>query len=109
MDKKQNSKVKERAFQHDYSSKETFTYEDYLTWGDDERYEIIDGKVYAFAAAPSRKHQDILLALATAFFNYLKDKSCKVYIAPFDIRLPIGDENDQNAGNVVQPDLSVIY
>ncbi|MDI6915991.1 MAG: Uma2 family endonuclease, partial [Desulfitobacteriaceae bacterium] len=35
-----------------------YTYEDYLTWPEDERWEIIDGVPY-MQAAPTSIHQEI--------------------------------------------------
>jgi Uma2 family endonuclease len=84
-----------------------FTYQDYLKWHDDERWEIIDGEAYNMTPAPSRAHQEILGALFNTFYNYLADKSCKVYVAPFDVRLP-GNESELDVINVVQPDLTVV-
>lgn len=83
------------------------TYRDYLQWDDDERWEIIDGEAYNMTPAPSRVHQEILGALFNAFYNYLADKSCKVYVAPFDVRL-IEKQNEPDVINVVQPDLTVV-
>ncbi len=83
------------------------SYADYQTWPDDERYEIIDGIVYAMNA-PLRIHQEILLELARQFANYLKGKPCKVYIAPFDVRFADRAKNENEIFDVVQPDLSVI-
>ena len=40
--------------------------------------------------------------------NFLTDKSCEVYFAPFDVRLPETDEADENIVTVVQPDIVVI-
>jgi Uma2 family endonuclease len=85
-----------------------FTYGDYLEWTDDERWELIDGEAFNMTPAPSRTHQKILLALADIFYNYLKDKSCEVYVAPFDVRLPEGDQSEVDINSVVQPDLTVI-
>ena len=39
----------------------TFTLQDYLTWPDDARWEIIDGKAYAMTPAPTVTHQTIAL------------------------------------------------
>ena len=83
------------------------SYADYQTWPDDERYEIIDGIVYAMNA-PLRVHQEILLEMARQFANYLKGKPCKVYIAPFDVRFTDRAKNEDEIFDVVQPDLSVI-
>jgi Uma2 family endonuclease len=38
----------------------------------------------------------------------LKDKPCRVFIAPVDVRLPKHDEADENIDTVVQPDVLVI-
>lgn len=89
--------------------KEKYTYGDYLTWQDDERWELIDGIAYNMSPAPSTYHQEISLELAYQIRNYLKDKSCKVYCAPFDVRLPKGTEKDEDIDTVVQPDIVVIY
>jgi len=37
-----------------------FTYADYLSWDDDERYEIIDGVAYMMAS-PTERHQAMVL------------------------------------------------
>nr|WP_275261046.1 Uma2 family endonuclease [Nitrosococcus halophilus] len=41
-----------------------YTYGDYLTWPEEERWELIDGVAYGMAPAPSRNHQEILLELS---------------------------------------------
>jgi Uma2 family endonuclease len=87
---------------------ETFTYGDYLRWDDGERWELIDGVAYNMTPAPARRHQGILTQLAGQFFNYLKDIPCKLYLAPFDVRLPLSDEADEETTTVVQPDLVVV-
>ena len=38
----------------------------------------------------------------------MQDKSCRIYAAPFDVRLPDGDEPDDDIVTVVQPDLVVV-
>ena len=83
--------------------KERYTYEDYLTWDDDIRYELIDGIPYAMAS-PLRDHQIILGELHTQFNNLLRNKKCKPIAAPSDVRLNITGLDD----NVFQPDLFVI-
>lgn len=81
--------------------KQKFTYQDYLKWGDKERWEIIDGEAYNMSPSPTRKHQKI----SGNFFFELKkslkkDKKCEIYEAPMDVIL---DEF-----NVVQPDIFVV-
>jgi Uma2 family endonuclease len=84
---------------------EHYTYADYLSWDGKERYEIIDGEVYMMAP-PSRLHQEISRELTGAFWEFLKGKPCKVYTAPFAVRLyPAADQNDDT---VVEPDIVVI-
>jgi len=58
--------------------------------------------------APSRKHQEISGVLFNNFFNYLGGKECKVYTAPFDVRLPdAADEVDDDITTIVQPDILI--
>jgi Uma2 family endonuclease len=85
-----------------------FTYENYVQWGDDQRWELIDGVAFNMSPSPSRKHQKISMELAWQLRTFLKDKSCEVYAAPFDVRLPQHDEPDDEIKTVVQPDISVI-
>jgi Uma2 family endonuclease len=85
-----------------------FTYEDYLTWKGDQRWEVIEGAAYAMSPAPSRRHQDISREIEVQIAEYLKGKECKVYYAPFDVRLPEGDENEEQIETVVQPDILVV-
>lgn len=85
-----------------------YTYADYRTWPADERWELIDGIAYAMGPAPVRLHQKVLLQIARQAANALEGNSCEAYIAPFDVRLPQGDEADESLDTVVQPDLSVI-
>jgi Uma2 family endonuclease len=87
---------------------EKWSYREYHDWPDDERWEIIDGIVYDMSPAPSPKHQDIAGEIFRELATFLLDKPCKVYIAPFDIRLPEADETGDDASNVVQPDIVVI-
>lgn len=63
-----------------------YSYSDYLTWDEKERWEILDGVPY-MQAAPSRIHQEVSLSLLMFFANYLQGKAYKVYHAPFCVRL----------------------
>jgi Uma2 family endonuclease len=84
------------------------TYGDYLEWPEDVRYELIDGIAYAMAPAPLRIHQEILLEIGSQTRNALEGKPCRPFIAPFDVRLPRGNETDRDIDTVVQPDLVVV-
>jgi len=87
--------------------KNCYTYGDYLTWDDGKSYELIDGVVYNMTPAPSLRHQQILGAIHNQFYNYLADKKCEAYFAPFVVRLLMAEEEDQDVSTVVQPDLGV--
>ncbi len=85
-----------------------FSYKDYLSWNaDNERWELIDGIAYDMSPAPTRKHQELLTIILTEFYNYLKSRECSVYAAPFDVRLPVGLQTDDEIKTIVQPDISV--
>ena len=87
---------------------DALTYADYLSWDDDTRWQIIEGEAHAMSPAPSRVHQSLLLALASAVHRYLRGRPCEAYIAPFDVRLAEPGESDDEASTVVQPDLLVV-
>ena len=80
-----------------------YTYSDYCTWDDDKRWELIDGIAYAMAGA-SQSHQSISVEILFQLKQFLRGKECKVFHAPFDVRL--NAETKDNT--VVQPDLLVI-
>lgn len=84
-----------------------YTYAEYLTWSEDERWELLDGVAYNIAAL-SRWHQEVSGELFYQIRRYLADRSCRVYTAPFDVRLSEPGEEDEQITNVVQPDISVI-
>ena len=85
-----------------------YTFADYLKWNDGKRYELIDGQVYILAPAPSPEHQRISGELYRQISNYLLDKDCQVFAAPFDVRLPEGKERDEEILTIVQPDILVV-
>ncbi|MBN2440676.1 MAG: Uma2 family endonuclease [Spirochaetales bacterium] len=85
-----------------------FTYKDYCTWPDNEHWEIIHGQAYNMSPAPSTEHQSISTELITILHTYLRDKPCKVFHAPFDVRFPEHDEADDEIETVVQPDIVVV-
>ena len=83
--------------------KERYTYEDYESWPEDFRCEIIDGKVYALAQ-PLIIHQLLSGRLFLEISSYLKNKPCHVFYAPFAVRLNVGTNDEQT----LEPDLVVI-
>ena len=86
-----------------------YTYGDYRTWPDDERWELINGVAYNMSPAPSYGHQDILSRLFRVFAAYFEGKPCRPFFAPADVLLPSGPvEDEDEIDTVVQPDLVVI-
>ncbi|GHT62449.1 hypothetical protein FACS1894109_21280 [Spirochaetia bacterium] len=102
--------------------KHHYTYADVLKWDERVRAEIIDGIIYVdgqmveddsgfyeepvMLAAPTRMHQECHRELFLKIGNFLVGKTCKVYSAPFGVRLfPQKDESDNN---LVEPDITVV-
>jgi Uma2 family endonuclease len=77
-----------------------FTWIDYRSWPDDERWELIDGVAYAMSAAPSIRHQDVVSRLFIRIELPLRGKPCRPFFAPTDVKLSESD--------VVQPDILVV-
>jgi len=85
-----------------------YSYADYLTWPEDERWEIIDGVPY-MQAAPTPIHQEILMEISKQFAVYLTGKPCKVYPAPFCVRISKGDEKkNEDIKKVFEPDITIV-
>ena len=85
-----------------------YTYADLLSWDDSIRYELYDGQPVALAS-PSNEHQLICMEMSRQLANYLVGKRCKVYPAPFDVRLfEEEDDSPEDISVVVQPDISVV-
>ena len=76
-----------------------YTYNDYLSWDESYRYELIEGVAYALAS-PNQSHQRVLRKLSNSIDNFLKDKQCELFISPSDVKLA--------ETTVVQPDLFVV-
>jgi Uma2 family endonuclease len=85
-----------------------YTYQDYLTWSEAERKEILDG-IAVTHAKPSRMDQKICGELFYQIHGFLEGKSCEIYMTPFSVRLPKGNEKEEDITTIVEPDLAVIY
>ena len=83
-----------------------YSYSDYLLWQFIERVELIKGFILKMSPAPSMVHQRVSNNVSFELNNYFKRKSCDVFQAPFDVRLPL--PSAQKDTTVVQPDLCVI-
>ena len=86
-----------------------WTYADYLTWNDGQRWELIEGEAHCMSPAPGVKHQRIAGRLFRPLSVYLQGKLCEVFFSPFDVRLSEQqDSSDNYIETVVQPDLLVV-
>ena len=82
-----------------------YSYSDYLRFPKGTRCELIDGEIFMMSS-PSDWHQAMVVELCRQLSNFFHGKSCRVRVAPFDVRLfPKEDDSDDV---VVQPDLMVI-
>ncbi|HAA14323.1 MAG TPA: restriction endonuclease [Cytophagales bacterium] len=88
----------------------SYTYADYLKWSFEEQVELIRGKIFPMIPAPARRHQQVSRNLGRQLDRFLEPKkSCELYYAPFDVRLPkLGNTKDEEVVNVVQPDICVV-
>jgi Uma2 family endonuclease len=84
------------------------TYGHYRQWPDDVRYELIDGHAYLMAPSPTLDHQEVAGEIYFQLRQALAGKPCRAFIAPVDVRLPKGDEADDQIDTVVQPDVLVV-
>ncbi len=90
------------------AEKTRYTFADILSWDENERIEIIDGEAFMMAT-PSRIHQEICFEIGRQLGNYLEGKQCKVYPAPFGVRLFEQDgDAPENVDTMVEPDISVV-
>ena len=81
----------------------TYTFKDYLSWKFSEKVELLKGYVSKMSPAPNTQHQLIARQIFQEMAWFLKNKTCQVFFAPYDIYL------SGSAGQtIVQPDISVI-
>lgn len=77
--------------------------EQYESLPEEKRVEVFDGYVYNMSI-PSVVHQALSMELSNIIYNYIKEKKglCKVFTAPFDVKL------SDDPLTIVQPDLMVV-
>lgn len=87
-----------------------YTYADYLTWQFDEMVELIRGKVFRMSPALNEAHQWVSINLLQEILPFFKGRDCRVYHAPFDVRLPLPPQKQKGdkLDTVVQPDICVV-
>ena len=94
----------------DLDATKRYTYADYLTWLDDKRRELIDGFIHLLSA-PNSIHARITQLTSLLIGSFVRNNKgkCRIFHAPFDVRLPLdNDTSDGKIYNVVQPDICVI-
>ena len=84
-----------------------YTYADYLMWKIKDRLELLKGKIFQMGA-PSLTHQAVSRNLTILIGNRFYNAPCKLFAAPFDVRLAKKGEKDNEVYTVVQPDLCVV-
>ena len=80
---------------------EYYAYEDWLDLDDGNRYELLNGEI-RMMSEPSRRHQEIVMEMSRQIANFLVGKSCRVYPAPFGVRL------HNKKDTAFQPDITVV-
>jgi len=93
-----------------YSDVKHYSYADYITWIDGKVREIMNG-IVKLMSSPSRTHAEISSRIVYELETHIRKNKCKckVYNAPFDVRLPKNDEvADDKIYTVVQPDICVV-
>jgi len=69
--------------------------------------ELINGKIFEMGVA-TPFHQRISGRFFIEIGQHLKRKTCEVFSAPFDVRLPRRSKNDEDITTVFQRDICVI-
>ncbi len=86
-----------------------WTYADYLTWPDDERWEVVEGVACATSPSLSVSHQRILRSLTLITATHLLGRQCELFATPFDVRSADSTSvSDNYVETVVQPDILVV-
>ena len=88
----------------------TYTYADYLLWRFKEQVELLRGKLFKMSPAPREIHQRVLNEINFELMSFFRNKTCRVYPAPFDVRIPdkgTKGTTDNQIYTIVQPDLCV--
>jgi Uma2 family endonuclease len=82
-----------------------YTYQDYLSWPEDFRAEIVDGEIYTMPA-PTSNHQRIITKLMHLLYDAVEKQGGEIFPAPLSVRLfPEVDAKDEN---VFEPDIVVV-
>ena len=80
-----------------------YTMEDYYAWPEEERIELIDGRIYNMTA-PYVNHQAIITEIFGQMFNCrdIHGNDCLILVSPVDVQLDMDDRT------MVQPDIVIL-
>lgn len=93
-----------------------YVYADCVSWRFSEYVELIRGRLLRKMSAPTSVHQQISSNLHGEIYGFLKRKPCRMFAAPFDVRLlrstgnqrPAPASGDAQIRTVGQPDVCVV-
>ena len=80
-----------------------YTMEDYYAWPEEERVELIDGRIYNMTA-PYVNHQAIIMGILRQLFacQERNGEDCLILVSPVDVQLDMDDRT------MVQPDIVIL-
>ena len=79
---------------------ERYTWDQFRTWPEGERWELIGGEAFDMTAAPLVRHQWVVGHLFRHLAVLLDGKRCQAFVSPIDVKF--SDED------IVEPDLIVV-
>ena len=87
---------------------ERFTYKEFKTWPEEERWELIHGAPFRMQS-PRTVHQRAVGRLFAQLFRWFEGKTCEPFVAPFDVLLrDRPDQAEDEVDTIVEPDLLVV-
>lgn len=96
--------VKENALDYQYGGKKV-SYDEYMEISQKStlRMEYINSEIILMES-PDIKHQELIGRLYLIFSEYFRNRKCKVFLAPFDVKF---NKKGLKEPDVIQPDLLI--
>jgi Uma2 family endonuclease len=88
--------------------KKIYSYSDLLKMPELTYRELFAGELVERMEGASANNQEVLRALTVLFSLYLQGKTCRVFIAPFDLCVAEEGESEDDIKTLFQPDFMVI-
>ncbi len=85
-----------------------YSYADYFNWQFEERVELIKGRIFKMNSISNFDHQVLVGEVFGMLSNFLGKQKARVFVAPFDVRLPKKSTEDKDIYTVLQPDVCVV-